>query len=92
MQRSRRFCSTCSIMPPRCSGASVSSARAEGVREVALVDHAALVQGLHHHDVGRSEARHGLEQRFEFPHQAAWVWSVRQSVASSTSTLTGLAR
>src|SRR5688500_3364720 len=27
MQRSRRFCSTCSIMPPRCSGASVSSAR-----------------------------------------------------------------
>src|SRR5687768_12936229 len=36
MQRSRRFCSTCSIMPPRCSGASVSSARPKACAKCVL--------------------------------------------------------
>src|SRR3954471_2775536 len=36
MQRSRRFFSTCSTMPPRCSGASVSSARANACAKCVL--------------------------------------------------------
>ena len=91
MQRSRMLRSTCSIIPPRCSGASVERAR-EGVREVRFVDHALLVQRLDHDDVRRGEAGQRLEQRIELLSSSAVVGcSARQSVASSTSTLTGLA-
>jgi len=65
----------------------------ERMREVALVEHAVLVQRLDQHDVRRGKAGERLEQRFELPgiagHFAAG--SSCRSLLISSSMSTGLA-
>jgi hypothetical protein len=78
---------------------------AEGMGEVALVEHAVLVQRLDDDDVGRRQAGDGLEQRVELARRLdgvllAYDWfsrcggamaSERASAASSSSISTGFA-